>query len=54
MPKTVTVPAAGFSSVVSMRIVVVLPAPFGPSRPNISPGSMAMSTWSTAVWVPNR
>ena len=31
-------PALGISSVVSMRSVVVLPAPFGPSRPTISPG----------------
>jgi len=54
MPKTVTVPVAGLSSVVSILMVVVLPAPFGPSRPNISPGEMLRSTWSTAVCAPNR
>jgi hypothetical protein len=32
-----------------MRIVVDLPAPFGPSKPNISPRSIWMSTPSTAV-----
>ena len=32
-----TWPRSGFSSVYSMRSVVVLPAPLGPSRPVISP-----------------
>ena len=43
MPNTVIRPAAGFSSVVSIRMVVVLPAPFGPSSPNVSPGRMTGS-----------
>jgi len=36
-PATDALPDVGFRSVVSMRIVVVLPAPFGPSRPKTSP-----------------
>ena len=36
-------PASAGSSVVRMRRVVVLPAPFGPSRPKISPGATARS-----------
>ncbi len=37
-----------------MRIVVVLPAPFGPSKPYISPGATFRSTPSTAMLTPNR
>ena len=40
-PRTRAVPEVGSSSVVSILIVVVLPAPFGPSRPNSSPSSTA-------------
>ena len=54
MPNTVALPSAGLSSVVSMRIVVVLPAPFGPSSPKVSPGSMRRLTRSTARCWPNR
>ena len=36
-PLMSAVPEVGGSSVVSMRISVDLPAPFGPSRPKISP-----------------
>ena len=32
-----------------MRIVVVLPAPFGPRKPKDSPCATSKSTWSTAV-----
>ena len=42
-------PSVGGSSVVSTRIVVVLPAPLGPSRPNTSPGATAKETPPTAV-----
>src|SRR5215203_3110934 len=35
-----------------MRIVVVLPAPFGPSRPNTSPWRTVRSSLSTAVKSP--
>src|SRR5436309_3013770 len=33
-------------------MTVVLPAPFGPSRPNASPGSIAIVRASTAVSLP--
>ena len=36
-PSTVAVPSVGRMSAVSIRTVVVLPAPFGPSRPTTSP-----------------
>src|SRR6185503_14734155 len=39
--------------VVNMRIRVDLPAPFGPSRPNVSPCSTAKLMPSTAVKSPN-
>ncbi|AFV24154.1 hypothetical protein Mpsy_1948 [Methanolobus psychrophilus R15] len=32
-----------------MRMVVVLPAPFGPKKPNISPSSIVKLTLSTAT-----
>ena len=54
VPNTVTVPDSGLSSVVSIRIVVVLPAPLGPSNPNVSPTPIRRSTWSTAVRAPKR
>ena len=54
IPNTETTPSIGRSSVVIIRIVVVLPAPFGPSSPNVWPCSIRRSTWSTAVWAPNR
>ena len=38
-PATQAVPRAGRSSVVRTRIVVVLPAPLGPRRPNASPAA---------------
>ncbi len=37
MPSISTRPAIGSSSVAMMRMVVVLPAPFGPMKPKISP-----------------
>src|SRR5438128_4745226 len=45
-------PAVGVMSPSSIWIVVVLPAPFGPSRPRISPCRMANETPSTAVKSP--
>src|SRR6476469_1290411 len=33
---------------------VVLPAPFGPIRPRISPSLMSKETWSRATSPPNR
>ena len=47
-PTTRAEPAVGCSSVVSIRSVVVLPAPFGPRKPTISPGSTTKSTPPTA------
>ena len=43
-PATRAEPSVGGVSVVSMRISVVLPAPFGPSRPKISPSSTLKRT----------
>src|SRR5438309_576212 len=48
MPRTSIVPLVGSSSVESIFIVVVFPAPFGPSRPKISPVSTRRSISSTA------
>ena len=42
----------GSESPISMRIVVVLPAPFGPRIPKISPGQTSRSRWSTATISP--
>src|SRR6188508_1305382 len=46
----VAVPPVGASSVQSILIVVVLPAPFGPSSPKISPALMSKLTPLTATW----
>jgi hypothetical protein len=35
-----------------MRMVVVLPDPFGPSMPNTEPTGTSRSTWSTATVLP--
>ena len=46
-------PAAGRGrKVVRIRIVVVLPAPLGPSRPTISPRPTSKLIWSTALTDP--
>src|SRR5689334_402019 len=42
-------PAVGRSSPTIMRIVVDLPAPFGPRKPVTIPGWTVKLTWSTAV-----
>src|SRR5262249_2408891 len=47
-PATVARPAVGVSSVVSIRRGVVLPAPFGPRNPTISPSSTVRPTPRTA------
>jgi len=36
--------------VVSIRSVVILPAPLGPRKPTSSPGATSMSTPQTASW----
>ncbi len=53
-PATLAVPALGRMSVQSIRTVVVLPAPFGPRNPNISPELTVKEMPSTAVNALNR
>src|SRR5690606_5590605 len=48
MPSTLTLPWSGCISVYSIRNVVVLPAPLGPSRPVISPSRAVKPTPCTA------
>jgi hypothetical protein len=48
-PLTFAVPEVGFSIVHNIEMVVVFPAPFGPSKPKISPDSTVMFSLSTAV-----
>ena len=51
-PSTVTRPPVGFTRVVIAPIVVVLPAPLGPSSPKISPSRTAKSIPVTASGAP--
>jgi hypothetical protein len=53
MPAMVTDPESGRSSVASTRMVVVLPAPFGPSSPVTSPEG-AVKVTSSRIRVPPR
>src|SRR5919112_4065613 len=53
-PITSARPSVIVSSVVSMRTVVDLPAPFGPRKPKISPGWTWRSTPRTASTSPSR
>ena len=53
-PSTSTVPEVGRMMSSSMRIVVVLPAPLGPRKPNTSPRSISRSRSATAVNSPKR
>src|SRR5580693_9091421 len=48
-PATVAPPDVGERKQVSMRIVVVFPAPFGPRKPTICPFPTSNEMWSTAV-----
>jgi hypothetical protein len=50
----VALPALGATKPQSMRMMVDLPEPFGPRKPNISPSSTARFTRSTAVKFPKR
>jgi len=52
-PATVAVPLVIVSSVVSIRTVVDLPAPFGPRKPKTSPVRTARSTPRTASTSPS-
>src|SRR5215470_20298202 len=47
-PATVAVPELGHRKQVNMRMVVVLPAPFGPRKPTISPFLTSKEMLSTA------
>src|ERR1017187_1142871 len=51
-PPTVTLPSVGGMKPVIMRIVVDLPAPFGPRKPSTSPRSTENETPSTARLAP--
>src|SRR5580700_1565234 len=48
-PATVAVPPVGVRKQVSMRMVVVFPAPFGPRNPTIWPCLTSNEIWSTAM-----
>src|SRR5271170_8348469 len=48
-PATIAVPAVGGRKHVSIRMVVVLPAPLGPKKPTIWPFWISKEIWSTAV-----
>src|SRR5208282_328234 len=53
-PATNARPALGLSSPHNMRMVVDLPAPFGPRNPNTSPLRTVRLSWSTATKSPKR
>src|SRR6266487_1402094 len=53
-PRMLSVPPEGGETQPIIRIVEVLPAPFGPRKPNASPRSTSKSTPSTATSSPNR
>ena len=48
-PSSSTVPAVGSRSPIIMRMVVVLPAPLRPRKPNTMPASIAKVRSSTAT-----
>src|SRR3990172_9237576 len=48
-PATEASPEVGCRSVVRMRMVLVLPAPFGPTKPKIAPSSTRRVRSSTAI-----
>ena len=52
VPSILIVPDVGFKNPVIIRIVVVFPAPFGPSRPTICPVGIEKLTSLTALKVP--
>ena len=52
-PATVPSPAVGLLRPQRMRIAVVLPAPFAPRKPKISPLRTSKLMLSTAVKLPN-
>src|SRR5947199_10685546 len=52
-PSSSSEPDVGCNRVVSILMVVVLPAPFGPRNAKISPGRTSKETSLTAMMVPN-
>ncbi len=54
MPITLRSPLVTGDEQAIMRMVLVLPAPFGPRKPNASPVRTSKSTASTAVKSPKR
>src|SRR5918994_1414156 len=54
IPSTVRVPLVTGETQPIIRIVLVLPAPFGPRKPNDSPRATSKSMPSTAVKSPKR
>ena len=52
IPNTETVPPSGRASPSTMSIVVVFPAPLGPSRATVWPAPMETSTDRTAWTLP--
>src|SRR6185436_5091467 len=54
IPATRAVPEVGARRPQRIRMVVVLPEPFGPRIPKISPERISKETSSTAVILPNR
>src|SRR5713226_6160615 len=54
MPPMVAVPESAGARVARIRMVVVLPAPLGPTKPKISPLGTAKVTPSRASWRPYR
>ena len=52
-PARITRPSSGVSRPVTIDRVVVLPAPFGPTRPKNDPTGTSRSMWSTAGLPPN-
>jgi len=53
MPSTNAWPEVGSMRQQSIRMVVVLPAPLGPRKPNTSPSFMVMERSSTATVLSN-
>ncbi len=51
-PNTLISPEVGVIKPITIRNVVVLPAPFGPSRPSTMPGSTSNETSVTAFTPP--
>ena len=53
-PRTAQLPDVGDRKPISVRIVVVFPAPFGPRKPSTSPGATLRLNPETAASEPYR